>query len=155
MAYEIGAGELADEVGVPVRTIQFWTDAGVLKALPGTDRKGRGRHRLYNAAPPFFGERACALIAAEMHRFRVPVGVMRSIIDLLIRSEKPPEPERAHVVGVALAGLTIQMIISLQNSEGSLDDENLHITVAGEKIDPSIKSGYLLNLTHILKPLRA
>ena len=56
MEHEVGAGALAEEAGVAIRTIQFWTDAGVLEAIPKSDRQGRGRHRAYKAAPPLYGE---------------------------------------------------------------------------------------------------
>src|SRR4051812_35211978 len=81
--HEVGAGFLADEAGVPIRTIQFWTDAGVLQAAPESDRQGRGRHRVYDATPPYHGELAWTLIAAELHRLHAPVGVMRRLIQFL------------------------------------------------------------------------
>jgi hypothetical protein len=165
MAHEVGAGELAEEAGVSIRTIQFWTDAGVLRVIRSTHRKGRGNHRLYNAEPPLFGERACALIAAELHRLRIPIGVMLNITYNLVRN---PSPHVSATIENALAGQPMTLSISFKNpdsilenvifsimtSENSPESENLYITKADERIDPGIRSGYLLNLTHILKPLR-
>ena len=111
MEHEVAAGFLAEEAGVPVRTIQFWTDAGVLEAIPESDRQGRGRHRAYKAAPPLYGERACALIAAEMHRLRLPVGVMKGIT-FMLRWKKDGKLEPNFVTAVALRGEPMSILIS-------------------------------------------
>jgi hypothetical protein len=92
--HEISAGQLADETGIPIRQIQFWTDATVLHALPESDRQGRGRHRVYLAAPPWHGERTFCLIAAELNRMSLPVGAMKRVNDFFRANigptEKPP-----------------------------------------------------------------
>ena len=92
--HEISAGQLADETGIPIRQIQFWTDATVLHALPESDRQGRGRHRVYLANPPWHGERTFCLIAAELNRMNLPVGAMKRVNDFFRASigptEKPP-----------------------------------------------------------------
>src|SRR3954452_10755803 len=143
MEHEVAAGFLAEEVGVPVRTIQFWTDAGVLEAIPESDRQGRGRHRAYKAAPPLYGERACALIAAEMHRLRLPVGVMKGItFSLRWKGDGKLEPN--FVTAVALRGEPMSILISPE----------LNICLLGGDLPQDIRSGYLLNLTEILSPLR-
>ena len=119
---EIGAGSMAERVGVPVRSIQFWTDAAVLRPLPETERMGRGRHRVYPANPPWFGELVWAFIAAELNRLALPVGTMRRVIDLLRRNAvllDTTEPSRwaqsmmFHPVGRALQGHQALIIVPL------------------------------------------
>jgi DNA-binding transcriptional MerR regulator len=40
--------EVSQISGATPRAVQFWADAGVLKAEPGTQRKGRGVHRRFS-----------------------------------------------------------------------------------------------------------
>jgi hypothetical protein len=70
------------DTGEKARAIQHWSDLGILRAETDTDKKGRGRYREY-AVEPYFGERKWALIAAELNKFRIPLGEMRSIIDMM------------------------------------------------------------------------
>jgi hypothetical protein len=154
MVQTVGAGSLAQEAGVPIRTIQFWTDAGVLIAEPESDRQGRGRHRIYRAEP-LFGERACALVAAEMHRMKIPVGIMREVVELLVRWRKPPPREGTTIPGEALAGRQIALVVSIIDDDPKRPlTERYGVTILAKEIDPTIRSGYLLNLTEILRPLR-
>ena len=44
----IMAQAVADAIGANKRQVQIWTDAGILRCLPETDRQGRGRQRLYD-----------------------------------------------------------------------------------------------------------
>src|SRR5215211_6482506 len=119
---------MAERVGVPVRSIQFWTDAAVLRPLPETERMGRGRHRVFPANPPWLGELPWAFIAAELNRLALPVGTMRRVIDLLRRNAvllDTTEPSgwaqsmMFHPVGRALQGH--QAIVVLPLSEEWLD----------------------------------
>jgi len=119
---EIGVGSLAERVGVSVRQIQFWADAAVLRALPETERMGRGRHRVFPANPPWLGELPWAFIAAELNRLALPVGTMRRVIDLLRRNAvllDTTEPSRwaqsmmFHPVGRALQGHQALIIVPL------------------------------------------
>lgn len=71
---------LVADTGEPVRTIQYWTDLGVLHAERSTNRKGRGNRRSYRAEP-LHGERKYALLASAMNKLRIPVGDIRSILD--------------------------------------------------------------------------
>jgi hypothetical protein len=71
---------LVADTGEPVRTIQYWSDLGVLRAERSTDRQGRGNRRVYQAEP-LFGERKYALLASAMNKLRIPVGDIRSFID--------------------------------------------------------------------------
>src|SRR3954454_10531321 len=137
MVHEVGAGALAEEAGVAIRTIQFWTDAGVLEAIPESDRQGRGRHRAYKAAPPLYGERACALIAAEMHRLRLPVGVMKGItFSLRWKGDANPEPN--FVTAVALRGEPMSILISPEERNPGTP----HVHLLGEDIPQDVRSGY-------------
>src|SRR5829696_8201067 len=85
MSNEVGAGFLAEDVGVPLRSIQWWTDRGVLIGLPETNLRGRGKHRLYDASPPLYGERVYARVAAELNRLRLPIGVILEVTNSLRR----------------------------------------------------------------------
>ncbi len=154
MANEVGAGVLAEEAGVPLRTIQFWTDAGVLKVEPDSDRRGRGRHRVYRTEPQF-GERACALIAREMQRMRVPVGMMRIAIDLIARREKHSLDDMSGpgIIEKALSEQQYYVVVNLL--EGPETDENFNLVISGGPfLPPVVRSGYVLDLARILKPLR-
>jgi MerR HTH family regulatory protein len=153
MSDEVSAGVLAEKIGVPVRTIQFWTDAGVLRAIPSSDRQGRGRHRMYRTSP-FHGELACGLIAAEMQRLKLPVGVMRSILSQLIRWRSASEGSQESIIAYALRGVPMALIISLQEPTTENPD-GLVITIYGDSLDGPHRnrSGYFLDITEILKPL--
>jgi DNA-binding transcriptional MerR regulator len=150
MAHEIGAGALAEEVGVPIRTIQFWTDTGVLQAIPESDRQGRGKPRLYRADPPFYGERAYARIAAELHKLRVSVGLMREIIQLFREGERrPPYEKKTPGRNAFEAGFQgIYMAVLFTKSEV---DAPLQVTF--NVMNFEYDSGYLLNLTRVLSTL--
>lgn len=60
------------------RTLQVWTDAGVLLAESDTDRQGRGTHRRYRRS-----EVIIALIMSEMYQYNFPVGTMKEISGLV------------------------------------------------------------------------
>ena len=66
------AQAVADAVGATKRQIQIWTDADVLHCLPGTDRQGRGRQRLYHRE-----ELPIAVLVAALARLKVPIGDLR------------------------------------------------------------------------------
>jgi hypothetical protein len=76
------------DTGEKARALQHWSDLGILRAEADTDKKGRGRYREY-AVEPYFGERRWALVAAELNKFRIPLGEMRSIIDILRKCGEP------------------------------------------------------------------
>jgi len=73
------AQAVADAVGATKRQVQIWTDAGVLRCLPGTDRQGRGRQRLYDE-----DELRFAVLARYLaHYYQIPIGVLKEFTDLV------------------------------------------------------------------------
>lgn len=84
----VGINVLIADTGEKARSLQHWSDLGILRAEADTDKKGRGRYREY-AAEPYFGERKWALVAAELNKFRIPLGEMRSIVDLMRKYGEP------------------------------------------------------------------
>lgn len=153
MSTEVGAGFLADDVGVPIRSIQWWTDLTALRALPETTRRGRGKHRVYNASPPLYGERSYARIAAELNRLRLPIGLIVEITTFF----------RADVVGSMIHGRGENSLIAraLQGEPVIIgvrgeDIPDLHITIYDDEDRISFKgvrSGHVLNVTEILRDL--
>jgi DNA-binding transcriptional MerR regulator len=71
---------LVADTGETARTINHWTDIGILKPLRTSDRKGRGNRRYY-PAEPLFGERKYALLASAMNKLRLPLASIRDLID--------------------------------------------------------------------------
>lgn len=67
----IMAQAVADAIGANKRQVQIWTDAGILRCLPETDRQGRGRQRLYDP-----DELPFATLAARMADVKTPIGDM-------------------------------------------------------------------------------
>jgi len=62
--------DLGRLAGAKPRSLQLWTDSGVLKTLAGTDRAGSGAYRHYSKA-----EAELAVILARLHQaMRPPVG---------------------------------------------------------------------------------
>ncbi len=69
------AQAVADAVGATKRQVQLWSDAGAIQCFPETDRKGRGRQRLYPRSElPF------AAMAAFLARYQIPIGMIRAWI---------------------------------------------------------------------------
>ena len=66
--------DVASKTGVPPRTLQFWVSNGVLEPTPATKKTGSGVHRRYSA-----GEVEIAAILAELTKFSISVGVLRSL----------------------------------------------------------------------------
>lgn len=72
------AQAVANAVGATKRQVQLWTDAGVIKCLPETDRQGRGRQRLYPTEElPF------AAIAHFLSVYQIPIGRLKFYMDLV------------------------------------------------------------------------
>jgi hypothetical protein len=76
----VSSETLVADTGETPRTINHWTDIGILRPLHKTDRKGRGRRRYY-VTEPLHGERKYALLAAAMNKLHIPLADIRSIID--------------------------------------------------------------------------
>lgn len=74
--------QIIEDTGEKSRTIQNWSDLGILRAEPSTDRRGRGTHRIYSAGP-FYGERMWALFASALYRLRMPLRDMKELVDAM------------------------------------------------------------------------
>jgi DNA-binding transcriptional MerR regulator len=70
---------LVADTGETPRTLNHWTDIGILRPEHSTERKGRGNRRFY-AAEPLFGERKYALLASAMNRLRLPLVDIKHLI---------------------------------------------------------------------------
>lgn len=68
------AQAVADAIGATKRQVQTWTDAGVLKCRPETNRLGRGRQRIYDR-----DELPIGAIIAAVAKFQFHIG---SLINL-------------------------------------------------------------------------
>jgi hypothetical protein len=71
----IGSAELAERVGVTMRTVQHWSDLGVILSSPNTRKQGRGKHREFSP-----DEVRWARVATSLHSFGVPVVWTRDIL---------------------------------------------------------------------------
>lgn len=70
---------LVADTGETPRTLNHWTDLGILRPLPSTDRAGRGNRRHY-AAEPLYGERKYALLASAFMKLRLPLADIKHLI---------------------------------------------------------------------------
>lgn len=75
---QLMAQAVADAAHATKRQVQIWTDAGVLRAVEGTDRRGTGSKRLYDET-----EVAFAALAAEMANVNQPIGVLLQWANLI------------------------------------------------------------------------
>lgn len=83
MGYQQGArtyttSELAQAVSEKARTIQFWTDCGVLKPEPDSARQGKGVHRRFSET-----EQKIALLARALAWSGSPIGEIESVVGTL------------------------------------------------------------------------
>lgn len=131
-----------------MRQIQIWTDAGVLETIEGTNWQGRGRHRAYAAAPPWYGELAWALIAVELHHLGAPVGVMLRAIRAL-RGQVSPKSGAAECIERGLTDGYFALLISKDPESGKMA-----INHTGKTNRFPDRSGYFINIGEILRPLR-
>src|SRR5690349_17764435 len=72
-------GVLVGDTGEKPRTIQHWSDLGILRPQPVSDKRGRGNYRTYRAEP-YYGERTYALLASAYAERRLPLGDIRHLI---------------------------------------------------------------------------
>jgi DNA-binding transcriptional MerR regulator len=86
MSATIGINDLAKDTGEKPRALMHWADLGIIRPLPETDKRGRGRYREFRAEP-FQGERKWALIASALAQLRVPLGDVRTLMMLLRASQ--------------------------------------------------------------------
>jgi hypothetical protein len=149
MPTEKTTADLQADTGESVRTLQYWTDIGLLRSIPTTVRRGRGLHRIFRADPPFHGERTWALIASEMNKWRLPIGMVKQIIDRMRENMRFPEKEPPigwkklmdnNPIGRALQGKLVLVLIGLGEAEPSIsfvnieeNEEDLVPTVVFEK----------------------
>ena len=77
----VNVGTLAEDAGLTVRTIQHWSDVGVLRPTLATRNQGKGKHKEFDASAPYFGERTWARIAGRLAQMGAPVGNIKLIID--------------------------------------------------------------------------
>jgi len=74
--------QIIEDTGEKPRTIQYWTDYGILRAEVLSDRQGRGTHRTYRAEP-WGGERTWAIVASALYRSRTPVAELKKWMDAM------------------------------------------------------------------------
>src|SRR5687767_12648251 len=83
------SGDLEVLTGESRRTIQFWTDGGVLRPDPDSLGRGPGRPRLYPDIPDY-GEGKWALLAGRFSMLGLTLSELRDAIDQLRRAFEPP-----------------------------------------------------------------
>ncbi len=172
-----GIGVLIKDTGEKARALQHWSDLGILHAVPDTDKKGRGRYREYVAAP-YHGERKWALVASALNNLRVPLGEIRSIVDVM-RKVGEPDSRGSSLFDAALTGRGDALVLigkSMLDGKTCIDhcfmpaitEKTLAPPPPGAKVDPAAEkilgmvatfmsehsSAYSLNLTKIFEPLR-
>lgn len=186
MSVEFTITDLQRDTGETARTLQYWSDLGLLQPLKATNKRGRGVQRIFPADPPFHGERVWALIASEMNKWRLPIGEIKEIIDRMrsVWSFYPDVAEKMRgPIGHALQGRLVAVVIGQGEQvpiaevkfEQASDPEISFITWEAGLLGPTHKedwkqyegrqallpgqflaehsSGYILNLTRVLRPL--
>lgn len=88
-------GTLVADTGETPRSLNNWSDLGILRACRSTERRGRGIRRRY-PAEPLYGERKYALLASALMKIRLPLVHVKSIVDLLRRKEFIDDLRAAH-----------------------------------------------------------
>lgn len=64
--------EVIRRTGAKKRSLQLWTDAGIVRVAPSTDRAGSGVHRRYEE-----GEERLIAILAGLAKLNVPIGWLK------------------------------------------------------------------------------
>ena len=106
------AQAVADRVGATKRQIQMWTDAGVLLCLPETDRKGRGRQRLYEKS-----ELPYAAVISELATMKLPIGTLQFFSELMRDTLEEAKGKRKKFGQAALNG-NVESYLILDNRTG-------------------------------------
>jgi|RhiMetdeSRZDD1v2_1073273.scaffolds.fasta_scaffold62023_1 hypothetical protein len=70
---------LVADTGETPRTLNSWSDFGILLAERSTERRGRGHRRRYRAEP-MYGERKWALLASALSKLRLPLAEIKHLI---------------------------------------------------------------------------
>ncbi len=73
------AQAVADAIGATKRQVQLWTDHGVVRCIPETDRLGPGRQRHYER-----DEIPIAALVAAAAQFRLPIRML-DLLSWMIR----------------------------------------------------------------------
>lgn len=81
---------LVADTGETPRTLNSWSDFGLLRALRTTERMGRGTRRRY-PAEPLYGERKYALMASGLVKLRLPLNDIKRLIYAQRLSHDPME----------------------------------------------------------------
>jgi hypothetical protein len=67
---------LVADTGETPRTLNSWSDFGILLGERSTERRGRGTRRRYSAEP-MYGERKWALLASALAKLRLPLAEIK------------------------------------------------------------------------------
>lgn len=167
MAETVGVGVLAADTGESVRTLQHWSDLGILQPLEATHKQGRGYHREFPAGLPH-GERTWALIASALNRIRIPLAdIKRTVSNLRWDAEREAKAGNETIYGRAIAGHPIVLFLAKDGAWYPMDLEDIRDkNFIQQKMNKWIEGtppwhftqrnseGYFLNLTSILEPLR-
>jgi hypothetical protein len=144
------------DTGESARTLQHWSDLGILQPLPETHKKGRGYHREFPAPAPYYGERTWALIASAMNEIRIPLGDIKRFVDGLrllierraIRLSDQEDPARlaralsVEPIGRALTG-RFEIILLAMGKTGKLD----WASIVSEESTEKVRQSYTLRLS--------
>jgi len=98
MTDTLSLADLMKITGERRRSIQHWTDVGILKPEPGTTGHGPGVHRAYNS-----GEAVYALIAGELNRRKLPVSEILSITEALRATKRAARIAKEGPLSIGLA----------------------------------------------------
>jgi hypothetical protein len=71
---EYSLAHLAVMTDLTPRTVQVWAEAGALRALPGTDRRGTGVPRRFS-----WDEAAIACILAPLSKLQISIGTLLQV----------------------------------------------------------------------------
>ena len=130
------AKALADAVGATRRQVQLWTDAHVIDCLPGTDRQGTGRKRLYGQSEiPF------AALAAELAKWQISIGRIALLVGWVRASRKMPKPK------MILRGTQINWLVIPRDQEDPV--------IASERVGDSLEtypSAIVINVKEVMEP---
>jgi hypothetical protein len=137
---------LQEITGETARQLQYWSDLGAVRPLRRTNKRGRGIQRMFQADPPTRDERVWALVASEMNRWRLPIGIVTDLIDRMRELWTGPEtaPSKGNPIACALRGEQVLILIALRDDEpplvGRLDVERSH---EPPTVDATFEKGFL------------
>lgn len=76
MQTEFTLADLTKLTGVKRRTVQLWAEAGVIEAMPETERAGTGVHRRFSRQ-----EAMIACVIAPLSLFQISIGALKGIAE--------------------------------------------------------------------------